>query len=117
MNHVQITGLSLAMVLFSNAAWAEETEQVDASDPTKIYSYAGPGYKFTEYSNGDSLSELRAVGNIGFSDNDMLLFEIGYGSYDGTIESGDKEDPEPGRSWAFGPGRGIFHSRRGTRAT
>jgi hypothetical protein len=92
MNHLQIAGLSLAMVLFSNAAWAEENEDVDASDPTKVYSYAGPGYKFTEYSNGDSLSELRAVGNIGFSDNDMLLFEIGYGSYDGTIESGDKED-------------------------
>ena len=92
MNHLRIAGLSLAMTLFGSGAWAEETEEVDASDPTKIYSYAGPGYKFTEYSNGDSLSELRAIGNIGFSDNDMLLFEIGYGKYSGTIEGGEKRD-------------------------
>ena len=92
MNHIRIAQLSLIIALFSNAAWAEEPEEVDASDPTKIYSYAGPGYKITEFSNGDSLSELRATGNIGFSDNDMLLFEIGYGKYSGTIEGGEKRD-------------------------
>jgi len=84
--------LCASLALISSIAQANEGGEVDASDPTKIYSYAGPGYKFTEYSNGDSLSEIRAIGNIGFSDNDMLLFEIGYGRYSGTIEDGDKKD-------------------------
>ena len=53
MHHLRFAGLSLAMTLLGNTLFAEETEGVDASDPTKIYSYAGPGYKFTEFSNGD----------------------------------------------------------------
>ncbi|WP_455210037.1 hypothetical protein, partial [Kaarinaea lacus] len=51
----------LCAIGLNKAALAEE--QIDASDPTKIYSYAGPGYKYTEYSNGDYLQELRVVGN------------------------------------------------------
>ena len=80
----------IGVVACSNAG-AQETA-IDASDPTKIYSYAGAGYKFTEYSNGDSLSELRAIGNIGFGDNDMLLFELGYGKFSGTVEAGEEEN-------------------------
>jgi hypothetical protein len=86
------SGLVAVGILFASALCAEEAGEIDASDPTKIYSYAGPGYKFTEYSNGDSLSELRAIGNIGFSDNDMLLFELGYGKYSGTVEAGEEEN-------------------------
>ena len=37
------SGFFVALVLLHSAAWAEEGEEVDASDPTKIYSYAGPG--------------------------------------------------------------------------
>jgi hypothetical protein len=77
--------------LTSGVVWAEQAEKVDASDPTKIYSYAGLGYKFTEYDNGDSLNEVRAIGNIGFSDSDMLLFEIGHGNCSGTVLSGEKD--------------------------
>jgi len=86
------SGILAALVLLHSAAWAEEAGQIDASDPTRIYSYAGPGYKFTEYSNGDSLSEIRAIGNIGVTDNDMVLFEIGYGKYSGTAASGEDKD-------------------------
>ena len=81
-----------AAIMLMNAATAEESGEIDASDPTKVYSYAGPGYKFTEFSNGDSLNELRAIGNIAFGSSDMLLFEIGYGSYSGTVSDGEKED-------------------------
>jgi len=52
---------------------------IDASDPTKIYSYAGAGYKHTDFTNGKSLSEVRATGNVGISQQDMVLFELGYG--------------------------------------
>lgn len=81
-----------ALALIAGSALSQEAGQVDASDPTKIYSYAGPGYKFTQYSNGDSLGEIRAIGNIGFTDNDMLLFEIGYGRYSGTVANDEKKD-------------------------
>ena len=82
----------LTIVFLSVGAQAQESGQVDASDPTKVYSFAGGGYKFTEYSNGDSLGEIRALGNIGISDQDMLLFEIGYGSYSGTVKDNEKKD-------------------------
>ncbi len=88
----RIIGSFAALVcLTSGVVCAEQTEKVDASDPTKIYSYAGLGYKLTEYDNGDSLNEVRAIGNIGFSDSDMLLFEIGYGNYSGTVLSGEND--------------------------
>ena len=63
-----------------------QAEEIDASDPTRIYTYAGPGFKYTEFSNGDSLSELRVQGNLALSQNDMMLFEIGYGKYSGTLQ-------------------------------
>lgn len=92
MNLFRIIGSFAALVcLTSGVVCAEQTEKVDASDPTKIYSYAGLGYKLTEYDNGDSLNEVRAIGNIGFSDSDMLLFEIGYGNYSGTVLSDEKD--------------------------
>ena len=58
--------------------WAQD-EPVDATDPTKIYTYAGGGLKYTDYTNGESMIEVRATGNIALSDSDQLLFEFGYG--------------------------------------
>jgi len=66
-------------------------EKIDASDPTKIYSYAGPGYKYTKFSNGDHLQELRVVGNLGLGKSDMVMFEIGYGKYSGTVLPGEDD--------------------------
>jgi hypothetical protein len=91
--------------LASGVVWAAQSEKVDASDPTKIYSYAGLGYKFTEYDNGDSLNEVRAIGNIGFSDSDMPLFEIGYGNYSATVLSSEKDSGATN-------GRSLFPSNR-----
>lgn len=81
--------VSTLLVLISAPLHAEET--IDASDPIKIYSYAGPGYKYTEYSNGDYLQELRVIGNLGLSDKDMVLFEFGYGKYNGTVLAGEDD--------------------------
>jgi len=76
------------LLLISNASLAEE---IDASDPTKVYSFAGPGFKHTEFSNGDTLNEFRIMGNLGVSDNDMIMFEIGYGKYSGTVAANEEE--------------------------
>lgn len=84
----KISAFSILLLASSGVTHAEEA--IDASDPTKIYSYAGPGYKYTSYSNDDYLQELRIIGNVGLSDSDMLLFEVGYGDYNGTI-MGDEE--------------------------
>ena len=80
--------LSVGLFVAGNA---RADEPIDASDPTKIYTFAGPGYKYTRFSNGDSLNELRVQGNLGLSKNDMIMFELGYGKYSGTLLPGDKE--------------------------
>lgn len=64
-------------------------ETIDASDPTKIYTYTGGGVKYTDYTNGASMTELRVTGNIGLSKQDMVLFELGYGSHSGPPAAGD----------------------------
>ena len=69
-----------------------QDQVIDASDPTKIYTYVGGGLKYNEYTNGQSMIELRATGNLGLSDTDMILFELGYGWHDGGLVSGDDSD-------------------------
>lgn len=56
-----------------------QDQVIDASDPTKIYTFFGGGLKYVEYTNGESMIELRATGNLGLSDTDTILFELGYG--------------------------------------
>lgn len=65
-----------------------QEETIDASDPTKIYSYAGGGVKFTDYTNGETMTEIRANGNFGFGPKDMVMFELGYGFHDGDSVPG-----------------------------
>ena len=65
-----------------------QEETIDASDPIKIYSYAGGGVKFTEYTNGETMTEIRANGNFGFGPKDMVMFELGYGFHDGDSVPG-----------------------------
>ncbi len=79
--------IALILSLFSFFSVASESS-IDASDPTKIHSYAGAGYKHTSFTNGKSLSEVRATGNIGISPQDMVLFELGYGKSE--IETGSE---------------------------
>ena len=85
----------LAPLLVTNSFAAEE--QIDASDPTKIYSYAGAGLKFSEYTNGESMTELRAIGNLGFGEKDMVMFEAGYGKHDGDLVEGADDGLTNGR--------------------
>jgi len=87
----EVIVIGLIFVLLTGVQLVAAEEAIDASDPTKIYTYAGPGYKYTEYANGDYLQELRVVGNLGLSANDMVLFEFGYGKYSGTVAAGEED--------------------------
>lgn len=86
----------LASLVFSSASVAEEV-QIDASDPTKVYSYAGVGIKYTDYTNDESLTELRATGNIGITESDMVMFEVGFGKNSADELSGSSTDFTNGR--------------------
>ena len=65
--------------------------RIDASDPTKIYTFMGGGLKYNNYTNGEHMLEARAIGNIGLGEHDMLLFEAGYGWHEGDQATG-KDD-------------------------
>jgi len=80
-------GLSVSSHASGSSGQNKEPEQIDASDPTRIYTFAGLGLKYTDYTNTESMAELRAVGNIGIGSN-MILFEFGYGKHSGNRVSG-----------------------------
>lgn len=86
--------LIVTVMLFLPGLAPAQEEAIDASDPTKIYTYAGGGFKYTDYTNGDSMWEIRATGNIGLTQNDMLLFELGYGWHSGSAGSGTKDESD-----------------------
>ena len=90
-----IVFLALTVCLVS-ASYAE-TEPIDASDPTKIYSYAGAGIKFTDYTNNETMTEIRATGTIALSSSDSLMFELGYGWHSGNMEPGSNSGLTNGR--------------------
>jgi len=69
-----------------------QDQTIDASDPTRIYTYMGGGLKYVEYTNGESMVELRTTGNLALSDSDMILFELGYGWHDGELIPGGASD-------------------------
>ncbi|MBL0715696.1 MAG: hypothetical protein JJV98_18575 [Desulfosarcina sp.] len=89
----------LMLMIFSFSAFAEEA--IDASDPTRIYSYAGGGIKYTDYTNGEHMWEMRVTGNIGLSTQDMVLFEVGYGFHSGDRVKGSSSDFTNGRARWF----------------
>lgn len=79
----------LILATGSMSAWAEEA--IDASDPTRIYSFAGAGLKWSDYTNGEEMWEGRLVGNIGVTEQDMVMFELGYGKHSGNKVSGKND--------------------------
>jgi len=79
---------SLIWVMLAPTAPADEGS-IDASDPTKIYTYAGGGLKYNDYTNGEYMWEARVLGNVGLSERDMLLFEFGYGWHQGDQTPGE----------------------------
>ena len=82
---------SALLFVLSASIWAQD-EPVDATDPTKIYTFAGGGLKYSDYTNGESMLEVRATGNIALTDSDQLLFEFGYGWHDGNLVAGSNND-------------------------
>ena len=85
----------VSLGLFLPSLHAEET--IDASDPTRVYTYAGAGIKYTDYTNDETMIEMRTIGNVGLSENDMLFFEVGYGWHDGDRIAGDNSALTNGR--------------------
>lgn len=89
---IHLFGVLLITISIISNVQAQESSGIDASDPTKIYTYAGLGFKYTDYTNNESMTEIRATGNIGLSASDMIMFEIGYGwSTDDTTEGSDSD--------------------------
>jgi hypothetical protein len=74
--------------LLAATAAAQDEEYVDATDPTKVQTFVGLGAKHTSYTNDETMLEARVTGNVGITDHDMLLFEIGYGWHDGDLVAG-----------------------------
>ena len=91
--------IGAVLFLCSNATAQEQV--IDASDPTKIYTYFGGGLKYLDYTNGESMIEVRATGNLGLSDNDMILFEAGYGWHDGGLVPGSNSGRTDIREFAL----------------
>jgi hypothetical protein len=77
----------LILVAQTSVTLADE-ERIDASDPTKIYTFAGGGLKYNDYTNREYMWENRVIGNIGLGEHDMLLFEAGYGWHEGIQAEG-----------------------------
>jgi len=102
----------------SNAFCAEASgarKKIDASDPTKIYTYVGVGPKYTRYANGEHMVEGRVSGNIGFP-KDMVFFNIGYGRHSGNSVPGSNSGVTNGRvRWfhLFEMDYSITHGYRG----
>ena len=93
---VLLIGMATALLSISSLAMADSdtlsAETIDASDPTRVYTFAGAGFKYSDYTNGDSMSELRATGNIGLSPSDMVLFELGFGFHQGDEAPEGKDE-------------------------
>ena len=60
----------LVFLGFASACLSGE-ERIDATDPTKIYTFMGGGLKYNEYTNGEHMLEARVIGNIGLGDRAM----------------------------------------------
>ncbi len=84
--------LTVIVLLFATVCSADDA--IDVSDPTRIYTFAGGGLKYTDFTNGSSLLELRATGNVGLSEKDMVTFELGYGELDSSSEQEQKDDTD-----------------------
>lgn len=87
----------VAVAILASLTTLHAEEAIDASDPTKVYTYAGVGVKVSDYTNNETMTEMRATGNIGLSPNDMLMFELGYGWHDGNKVPGEDSAITNGR--------------------
>ena len=112
-----LAGALAGLLLAGGGAFAAEKakKKIDASDPTKIYTYVGVGPKYTRYANGEHMLEGRISGNIGFQ-KDMAFFNIGYGRHSGNSVPGSNSGVTNGRvRWfhLFEMDYSITHGYRG----
>lgn len=82
--------IALAITLLCLDGYAEEA--IDATDPTKIYSFFGGGPKYSDFTTGEHLVEARLTVNLALNERDMILGEAGYG----RLEGSDIYDEESG---------------------
>jgi len=54
-----LIGILVLLFCMLSAGAASAEEKIDASDPTKIYTYAGGGLKYTDYTNGEPSGTVR----------------------------------------------------------
>lgn len=85
--HIGYAGWLFVLLVHADYALASDAA-IDASDPTRIYTFLGAGPKYSRYTNNEYMVEVRTTGNWGIDDNDMLLFEFGYGWHDGNLTPG-----------------------------
>ena len=78
----------VSLVALIAAGLAPADDEIYASDPTRIYTFLGGGLKYSDYTNNESMTELRLTGNWGIDYNDAVLFEVGYGWHDGDAVPG-----------------------------
>lgn len=71
------------MLAFLHLLGQADEGRIDASDPTRIYTFIGGGLKYNNYTNGEYMLEARAIGKVSLGEQDMLLFEAGSGLYHG----------------------------------
>lgn len=77
---------SISVLIFACGDTA--AQEIDSSDPTKIYSFIGGGPKYTDYTNGEHMWEIRAIGNLALGPKDSILFELSYGWHNGDLIPG-----------------------------
>lgn len=59
-------------------------EAIDATDPTKVYTYFGGGLKYNEYTNSDYMVELRLTGNLGLQTNVVGAWDKEWNNFNGA---------------------------------
>ncbi len=93
-----LTAISAVVLVHAAApSRGEEARKIDASDPTRIYTFVGVGPKYTRYANGEHMWEMRVSGNIGLSKQDMVFFNVGYGRHFGNSVAGANSGVTNGR--------------------
>ncbi|SLN23760.1 hypothetical protein PSA7680_00965 [Pseudoruegeria aquimaris] len=87
---------AISVLASVSSATLSSAEEIDPSDPTRIYTFVGAGPKYTRYANGESMWEMRVSGNVGL-EKDMIFFDLGYGAHDGTATPGKNNGLTNGR--------------------
>ncbi len=89
-------------ILMSSAIQAQEITDADEqtpdpSDPTRIYTRGGAGYKYTDFTGGASINEIRAKLALLQGDSGMFVVDIGVGKINDNPNGEDETGLTDGR--------------------